>query len=108
MSRSTMPLPSTSNGSGPSRRVRIGEIGMDPLTLPQAIDRIERLVQGGQGGTVFTPNVDHFVLAEEDDRFHAAYHATDLSLVDGTPVLWAARALGGDLPEKVSGSDLLV
>src|SRR5450432_2276545 len=90
------------------RRVRIGEIQMDPLTLAEAIDAIEGLVRAGRGGTVFTPNVDHFVLAEEDERFRAAYHDTDLSLVDGTPVLWAARALGSPLPEKVSGSDLLV
>jgi N-acetylglucosaminyldiphosphoundecaprenol N-acetyl-beta-D-mannosaminyltransferase len=89
------------------RRVRIGLIEMDPITLPQALDTIAAMVRAGRGGTVFTPNVDHFVLAEEDDRFRAAYAATDLSLVDGTPVLWAARALGTPLPEKVSGSDLL-
>jgi N-acetylglucosaminyldiphosphoundecaprenol N-acetyl-beta-D-mannosaminyltransferase len=89
-------------------RVRIGEIAMDPLTFAQAIDAIERLVRAGAGGTVFTPNVDHFVLAEEDPRFRSAYAATDLALVDGTPVLWAARALGTPLPEKVSGSDLLL
>jgi N-acetylglucosaminyldiphosphoundecaprenol N-acetyl-beta-D-mannosaminyltransferase len=92
----------------PSRpRVRIGEIQMDPLTLTEALDAIEALVRAGRGGTVFTPNVDHFVLAEEDERFRAAYRDTDLSLVDGTPVLWAARVLGSPLPEKVSGSDLL-
>jgi N-acetylglucosaminyldiphosphoundecaprenol N-acetyl-beta-D-mannosaminyltransferase len=90
------------------RRVRIGEIEMDPLRLAEAIDAIEGLVRAGRGGTVFTPNVDHFVLAEEDERFFAAYRDTDLSLVDGTPVLWAARALGSPLPEKVSGSDLLL
>jgi N-acetylglucosaminyldiphosphoundecaprenol N-acetyl-beta-D-mannosaminyltransferase len=90
------------------RRVRIGEIEMDPLTLAAAIDAIEGLVRAGRGGTVFTPNVDHFVLAAEDERFRAAYRDTDLSLVDGTPVLWAARALGSPLPEKVSGSDLLL
>jgi N-acetylglucosaminyldiphosphoundecaprenol N-acetyl-beta-D-mannosaminyltransferase len=88
--------------------VRIGEIEMDPLTLAEALEAIEALVRAGRGGTVFTPNVDHFVLAEEDERFRAAYRDTDLSLVDGTPVLWAARALGSRLPEKVSGSDLLL
>jgi N-acetylglucosaminyldiphosphoundecaprenol N-acetyl-beta-D-mannosaminyltransferase len=90
------------------RRVRIGEIQMDPLSLAEALDAIEGLVRAGRGGTVFTPNVDHFVLAEEDERFRAAYRDTDLSLVDGTPVLWAARLIGSPLPEKVSGSDLLL
>jgi N-acetylglucosaminyldiphosphoundecaprenol N-acetyl-beta-D-mannosaminyltransferase len=55
---------------------------------------------------VFTPNVDHIVQAEHHEAFRAAYARTDLALVDGTPVLWAARALGTPLPEKLSGSDL--
>jgi len=57
---------------------------------------------------VFTPNVDHVVLAEQDQRFRSAYEQVSLSLVDGTPVLWASRILGRSLPGKVSGSDLVV
>ena len=57
---------------------------------------------------MFTPNVDHVVLADEDARMRQAYSATDLSLVDGMPVLWAAKALGVPLPQKISGSDLLL
>jgi N-acetylglucosaminyldiphosphoundecaprenol N-acetyl-beta-D-mannosaminyltransferase len=37
-----------------------------------------------------------------------AYGAADLSLVDGMPVLWASRWVGPGLPEKVSGSDLVL
>jgi N-acetylglucosaminyldiphosphoundecaprenol N-acetyl-beta-D-mannosaminyltransferase len=75
--------------------------------LDEAIDAIDDLVVRGQGGMVFTPNVDHIVIAEEDARFRSAYEAVDLSLVDGVPVLWASRILGRALPEKVSGSDLV-
>ena len=57
---------------------------------------------------MFTPNVDHVVLAEQDQRFRSAYEQVSLSLVDGTPVLWASRILGRSLPGKVSGSDLVV
>ncbi len=80
---------------------------MDALRFGEAIDALDDLVSKGQGGIVFTPNVDHIVLAEEDGDFRAAYGAADLALVDGVAVLWAARALGKPLPEKVSGSDLL-
>ena len=34
--------------------------------------------------------------------------ASSLSLVDGMPVLWASRLLGDPLPERVSGSDLVL
>lgn len=89
------------------RRVRIGRVAIDALRFDEAIDAIEGLVARGRGGMVFTPNVDHIVLAEDDARLRAAYEAADLALVDGLPVLWASRALGAPLPEKISGSDLL-
>jgi N-acetylglucosaminyldiphosphoundecaprenol N-acetyl-beta-D-mannosaminyltransferase len=87
-------------------RVPVGALGIDVLKRSEALDAIVRLVREGRGGTVFTPNVDHVVQAEHDPAFRAAYGRADLSLVDGTPVLWAARLLGTPLPEKLSGSDL--
>lgn len=92
----------------PSKRFRIGHVPIDSLTFAQAIDAIDALVARGQGGTVFTPNIDHVVQADENERFRAAYASASLSLVDGMPVLWASRLLGEPLPEKVSGSDLVV
>jgi N-acetylglucosaminyldiphosphoundecaprenol N-acetyl-beta-D-mannosaminyltransferase len=88
-------------------RVRIGQVVIDALRFDEAVDAVDELVARGQGGMVFTPNVDHVVLAEEDARFRSAYEAADLSLVDGVPVLWASRILGRPLPEKVSGADLV-
>ncbi len=87
-------------------RIVLGRVPVDPVTQSQALDTIARLIETRTGGTVFTPNVDHFVIAEHDERFRAAYAATRLSLVDGTPVLWALRMLGHRVPAKVSGSDL--
>jgi N-acetylglucosaminyldiphosphoundecaprenol N-acetyl-beta-D-mannosaminyltransferase len=89
------------------RRVRLGQVPIDSLTFAEAIDAIDALIARGKGGTVFTPNVDHVVQAEENERFRDAYAAAALSLVDGMPVLWASRLIGSPLPEKVSGSDLV-
>jgi N-acetylglucosaminyldiphosphoundecaprenol N-acetyl-beta-D-mannosaminyltransferase len=90
------------------RRARIGSLPMDPVDLNGALEIIDRLVQSGRGGTVFTPNVDHVVMAESNERLRRAYHAASLSLVDGTPVLWASHLLSQPLPAKVSGSDLVM
>ncbi len=84
----------------------MGTLQLDPLNRAEALDAIVRLVREGRGGTVFTPNVDHIVQAQHNAAFREAYGRTTLSLVDGTPVLWAARWLGTPLPEKLSGSDL--
>ncbi len=88
-------------------RVRIGRLPIDRLTFEGALDAVERMVTEKRGGTVFTPNVDHIVMAEHDPVFREAYERASLSLVDGKPVLWAARALGPGLPEKISGSDFV-
>jgi len=94
--------------AAPATRLRIGEIPIDVVTFAGALDGIEAMVLAGNGGAVFTPNVDHVVKAERDPAFRAAYAAADLSLVDGTPLVWASRLLGRPLPGKISGSDLVV
>jgi N-acetylglucosaminyldiphosphoundecaprenol N-acetyl-beta-D-mannosaminyltransferase len=87
-------------------RPQMASVPMDPVTREQAIHRIVELASEGRGGTVFTPNADHIVVAHENAEFRAAYASVSLSLVDGTPVFWLSRLLGLGLPEKVSGSDL--
>jgi len=93
--------------AGPAQ-VRFGDLWVDALRFDEALDALERLVDAGRGGAVFTPNVDHVVVASEEPRLRAAYARADLSLCDGQPLRWASRLVGRALPEKVSGSDLLL
>jgi N-acetylglucosaminyldiphosphoundecaprenol N-acetyl-beta-D-mannosaminyltransferase len=88
-------------------RHSVGPLGIDAITFAGALDAIGELIARGKGGLVFTPNVDHVVLADEDARLRAAYASASLSLVDGTILLWASRLLGVRAPEKISGSDLI-
>ncbi len=89
-------------------RVRFGGLWVDAVTSAEALSRIEELVDARHGGSVFTPNVDHVVLAESDPVFRDAYARTELSLCDGQPLRWASRLLGVPLAERVSGADLFV
>ncbi len=88
-------------------RIWLGPVPVDGVDLAQALARVSDLVERGEGGTVFTPNVDHLLVAHDDAAFREAYASADLSLVDGTPVLWICRLLGLPVREKVSGSDLV-
>jgi N-acetylglucosaminyldiphosphoundecaprenol N-acetyl-beta-D-mannosaminyltransferase len=88
-------------------RIRIGRLPVDVIRFDESLDRIEQLVAEKRGACVFTPNVDHVMLAEHDPRLVEAYAVASLSLADGMPLLWAARLLGSPLPEKISGSDLV-
>lgn len=89
------------------KRLTIGRVPIDVVTFQQAMERIEALVDAKQGGSVFTPNVDHVVNVETDEAFAAAYQRASLSVADGMPLVWASKVLGRPLPERVSGSDLL-
>lgn len=89
-------------------RVRMGNLAIDPLTFEATIDRIDELVAARRGGAVFTPNADHVVMAEENEEFVAAYGRADLCLADGQIVVWASRAISAPVPQRVSGSDLLM
>ena len=87
----------------PLGRIHAHAIGFDD-TVISIIDRIA----SGLGGYVVTPNVDHVCTAQRDERLRSAYRDAWLAVPDGMPLLWIARAAGTPLPEKVSGSDLMV
>jgi N-acetylglucosaminyldiphosphoundecaprenol N-acetyl-beta-D-mannosaminyltransferase len=83
-------------------------VWVDVLTFAGALREIEKLVDRKEGGSVFTPNVDHVVKAASNDAFRQAYERASLSLADGMPLIWVSSLLGCRLPERVAGSDLLV
>jgi N-acetylglucosaminyldiphosphoundecaprenol N-acetyl-beta-D-mannosaminyltransferase len=89
------------------QRLRVGHLWIDEVTFQGALDAVAALVRAKKGGRVFTPNVDHVVLAQEHEVFREAYARADLSLVDGMPLVWVSGLLGLKLPEKISGSDLI-
>lgn len=89
-------------------RVRFGRLWVDALGFDAAIEEVRALVACGEGGAIFTPNVDHVVLVESNAGFRKAYRHASLSLADGVPLIWTSRILGRQLPEKLSGSDMLV
>lgn len=88
-------------------RVPFGKIHADVIDFDGAVSAIVDLAKAGAGGTVLTPNVDHVVVAEEHAGLKAAYDGASLSLVDGKPLVWLARAMNRPLPAKISGSDLI-
>ena len=102
------PMAHASPPAAGAGRLRIGHAWVDVLTRDQALARVESLVAAGAGGAIFTPNVDHVMMLERDPDFRAAYDGAALCLADGMPILWAARLLGTPLPEKLSGSDMLL
>jgi N-acetylglucosaminyldiphosphoundecaprenol N-acetyl-beta-D-mannosaminyltransferase len=91
------------------RRVRLFGIDIDPLRMSEAVGRLLDWVDDDDRRCryVVTPNADHAVLFQEHESLRNAYADAELVLVDGIPVLLAAKLLRRGVPERVTGSDLV-
>lgn len=61
----------------------------------------------GDGFALATLNLDHLTKLPVDEAFAEAYHAQDLVVADGRPIIWLARLAGREL-ELMPGSDLVI
>ena len=87
--------------------VAILGIPFHSISLRGAVDRVEAMIADGGSHYVVTPNVDFLVKAQRDDNLRSILVHADLVLCDGKPIVWASRLLGGVLPARVAGSDLI-
>lgn len=91
----------------PMRRIRLGGIGIDPVTEPEAVRRVMDAIDSGRGGQIVTPNVDIVAAARRSRELRTIIDASDLVVADGAPLVWASRVAGTPLPARVAGSDLV-
>jgi N-acetylglucosaminyldiphosphoundecaprenol N-acetyl-beta-D-mannosaminyltransferase len=78
----------------------------DVIDLDGAEARLREAVATRTRLFISTPNTNFVVAARRDTAFRDSVLHSDLSLMDGTPLVWVARLMGIPIPERVSGSDL--
>ena len=90
-------------------RIRLFNYEVDPLTMDEAVAQLLSWIAARDGVCryVVTPNVHHTVMLERHAGLQRSYRDAGLILVDGMPVLLAARLLGRAVPGRVAGSDLV-
>ncbi len=82
---------------------------IDALDMRETVDALLGWCQAPRGVAcryVVTPNVDHAVMFQTNEKLRQSYADASLVLADGAPVVLASRLLGRGLPERVAGSDL--
>jgi len=89
-------------------RVRLINFDIDRVTSADTIEHIISRAARGEGGWVLTPNLDILrrVVTEPDTR--ALCERTTLRVADGMPLIWASCLQRTPLPERVTGSDLIL
>jgi N-acetylglucosaminyldiphosphoundecaprenol N-acetyl-beta-D-mannosaminyltransferase len=96
--------PVSADGAG---RVAIGGIAIDPVTEAGVVSSVRQGWADGRGGTIIPVNIDVARTVSREPGLVRLVAEGSLVVADGMPLLWAARAGGMRLPERVTGSSLV-
>jgi N-acetylglucosaminyldiphosphoundecaprenol N-acetyl-beta-D-mannosaminyltransferase len=80
---------------------------VDAVNTQAAVRTIVELAREPEPSIVVTLGTEMIVRAQRDHAFRAVVNASALSLCDTIGVLYAARAQGAPIPERVTGVDLM-
>src|SRR5580692_2661840 len=83
-------------------------IGVDALTMTQAVGRCTDAVQRGGHLSIGMVNAAKVVAMHRDEQLRHAVAGSGMVLADGQSVVWASRMLGSPVPERVAGIDLFL
>lgn len=89
-------------------RPEVLAVRFDGLTVDQAAERALALIGQRRDAYVCTPNPEIVWRCRKDPALAAAIDQADMTLADGVGIVWASRALGCPVPERVSGYDFLM
>ena len=78
----------------------------DAISIAQAVLRIRADAFARRRCFVSTPNLNFVITARSDAAFRGSVLRSDLSLVDGMPLVWVARLLRLPVHGRVSGADV--
>jgi N-acetylglucosaminyldiphosphoundecaprenol N-acetyl-beta-D-mannosaminyltransferase len=86
--------------------VRVWGVALTPITFPQTLDLIDRLIAERKPGYFITANLHYAMLTAREPRLAAVNEEAAFILADGMPLVWASRWRSTRLPERVTGADL--
>ena len=86
-------------------RVNVLGVGIDNLTLGEAVDKALSLISEHRCAYMVTPNPEIVMAAWDDPKVSKAIENADLVIPDGVGVMQAARILGTPLREHMPGID---
>lgn len=78
----------------------------DAISLADTVARIKKAAASNTRCFLSTPNLNYLITAQTDTAFRNSIINSDLSIVDGMPIVWIAKLLGLPIHERVAGSTL--
>lgn len=84
-------------------------LSFNAVTMDSAVAQCLELCRGPRAShVVITANASHLCMMRRDPEMALACRAGHLTVADGMSVVWALRASGQAIPERVAGVDLMV
>lgn len=91
-----------------SEKVLIMDVPINNVTMEEAANQVVGYLQGTGQHTVFTPNPEIIMEAQDDQEMMTILKKADLVVADGIGVVLASKILKvPTLPERVGGFDLM-
>jgi N-acetylglucosaminyldiphosphoundecaprenol N-acetyl-beta-D-mannosaminyltransferase len=91
-----------------TERAELLGLSFDAVTMETAVARCLEFCRAPRAShTVITANASHLCMMRRDPELALACRAAHLILADGMSVVWALRASGQPVPERVPGVDLM-
>lgn len=88
-------------------RVTILGVTVDTYSMSETVEKIRRAVQDQKSLRVVTANPEMIYASQYDQGLKQVINSADVITADGIGVVWAARQLGTQVQERVTGIDLL-
>ena len=90
-----------------NKRINFLDIPIDVLTMNETLYRVELAIKNQEHLHHTVVNAGKIVLMQNNKELRRSVIDADLINADGQSVVWAAQLLGKNIPERVSGIDLM-
>ncbi|MHC5251460.1 WecB/TagA/CpsF family glycosyltransferase [Listeria kieliensis] len=89
-----------------NKRIKLLGSVLDVLSMEETLERVEELIEARKPSQHVVINASKINLMAENKMLQAIVNKSPLVNADGQSVVWAARLLGYDVRERVTGIDL--
>jgi len=104
---STAPDAASGGADGGGARIDVLGCPVDALDMEQTVERCLDLVEQNARAQHIVLNAAKLAESHRNPRMRAIIESCRLVSADGQAIVWASRALGTPLPERVAGVDLM-
>ena len=87
-------------------KVNILGVKVDKVNIPEAVERIFKMLDERKTHTVFTPNSEIILHGYKNPEFCDILNSSDLLTADGIGVVYASKILSDPIKERAAGYDI--